>query len=49
MLIAHGGHWLVNVTYTLPVIGLLLFVGRAKLKERREDRGRERQRQDSDR
>ena len=47
MLIAHGGHWLVNVAYTLPVVGLLLFVGRAKLKERREGR-EERRRQDSE-
>ncbi len=40
MLIAHGGHWLVNVSYALPVVGLLLFVVLAKLKERRRDAGR---------
>ena len=35
MLIAHGGHWLVNVAYLAPVVGLLAWLGLATYKERR--------------
>lgn len=45
MLIAHGGHWLVDVTYALPVVGLLIWVGLAMLKQRR-DEGRQGDRPD---
>ena len=46
MLIAHGGHWLVNVSYAVPVVGLLLWIGLVKLRERRDDGGREREQPD---
>ncbi len=30
---AHAGHWLVNLAYAAPVIGLLGWVGVVKVKE----------------
>jgi hypothetical protein len=38
MVIAHAGHWLVNLAYILPVLAFLVWLGLATLKERRKDR-----------
>lgn len=40
MLIAHGGHWLVTVSYFLPVAGALLWLGIVTLRRRRWERAR---------
>jgi hypothetical protein len=35
LVIAHAGHWLVNVAYFLPVIGFLLWLAIVQIRERR--------------
>ncbi len=35
-LIAHGGHWLLNVAYLLPVVGFMAWLGVTQWKERRK-------------
>ena len=40
VLIAHAGHWLVQVAYILPVLGFLAWLGWTTLKERRAGRRR---------
>lgn len=35
VLIAHAGHWLVQVVYLLPVVGFLAWLGWTTLKARR--------------
>jgi hypothetical protein len=35
LLLAHAGHWLVQVAYFLPVVGFLGWLGWVTLKERR--------------
>ena len=39
MLIAHAGHWLVNLAYVAPVVGFLAWLGMATYKERRTGSG----------
>ena len=39
-LIAHAGHWIVNVAYFAPVLGFLVWLGVTQLRERR-GKGRE--------
>lgn len=50
MLIAHSSHWLVNLAYLAPVVGLLAWLGMATYKERRagsqSDRARGRKGED---
>lgn len=36
--VAHSGHWAIQVLYAAPVIGFLVVLAYAKLKERRERR-----------
>ena len=36
--LAHAGHWLVQLTYFLPVVAFLAWLGWTTLKERRGDR-----------
>ncbi len=35
MLIAHAGHWLVQVAYFLPVVAFLVWLGITTVRERR--------------
>ncbi len=42
--LAHASHWLLQVAYSLPVLGFLVWLGWTTLKERRE-----RERPDSNR
>ncbi len=35
MVLAHASHWLVNLAYIVPVVGFLIWLGFATLKERR--------------
>jgi hypothetical protein len=35
MVIAHAGHWIANLAYAAPVIGLLGWLGVVKVKESR--------------
>jgi len=35
-LIAHGGHWLLNIAYFLPVVGFMAWLGVKQWKERRK-------------
>lgn len=37
-LLAHAGHWLVNVAYFLPVVAFLVWLGWTELRNRRERR-----------
>lgn len=37
-LLAHAGHWLVNVAYFVPVVGFLAWLGWTELRNRRERR-----------
>jgi hypothetical protein len=37
-LVAHAGHWLVNLAYFVPVIGFLGWLGWTEIKSRRERR-----------
>lgn len=46
MLIAHGGHWAVTVSYVAPVAGFFIWLGVVTVRQRRRDRARE-QRPDS--
>ena len=41
-LLAHAGHWLVNVAYFVPVVGFLGWLGFVELRGRRERRAEER-------
>ncbi len=38
VLIAHGGHWLVELAYVLPAVACLAWLGWATLKQRRRDK-----------
>lgn len=38
ILLAHAGHWLVNVAYFVPVVGFLGWLGWTELRSRREKR-----------
>lgn len=40
-LLAHAGHWLVNVAYFIPVVGFLAWLGWTELRNRRERRQQE--------
>lgn len=46
-LIAHSGHWLVDLAYVSPVVGLLIWLGVTTLRERRQA-ARERAAKDPD-
>jgi hypothetical protein len=35
MLIAHAGHWLVSVSYFIPIIGFLVWLAIVQIRERR--------------
>jgi hypothetical protein len=35
LLIAHSGHWIVDVAYVSPFVGLLIWLGFTTLRERR--------------
>ena len=39
--IAHTGHWIVDVAYVSPFVGLLLWLGFTRLRERRRRAGQE--------
>jgi hypothetical protein len=34
-LLAHAGHWLVNLSYFLPVIGFLVWLAFVQIRDRR--------------
>ena len=36
--LAHAGHWLVQVAYFAPVLGFVVWLGITTLKQRRRDR-----------
>jgi hypothetical protein len=38
MVLAHAGHWLVQLAYFVPVLGFLIWLGITTLRERRRDR-----------
>jgi hypothetical protein len=38
MLIAHAGHWLVSAAYFVPVLGFLIWLGVAQVRDRRENK-----------
>lgn len=38
LVLAHPGHWLVNVAYFVPVAGFLIWLGITELRSRREKR-----------
>jgi hypothetical protein len=38
MLIAHAGHWLVSAAYFVPVLGFLIWLGVAQVKDRRANK-----------
>lgn len=38
MLIAHAGHWLVSVSYFIPILGFLVWLAIVQIKERRRRR-----------
>ena len=40
LVIAHGGHWLVQAAYLLPVVGFLVWLAYTTVKERRAQRAR---------
>ena len=40
MLIAHAGHWLVQLAYLAPVAGFLIWLALTTLRERRGQRDR---------
>ena len=40
LLVAHAGHWLVQVAYLLPVAGFLVWLAYTTIKERRAERAR---------
>jgi hypothetical protein len=42
LLLAHAGHWLVNVAYFAPVVAFLVWLGGNELRERRSRRKAER-------
>ena len=50
LVLAHGGHWLVQAVYFLPVVAFLVWLGITQLRARREenapvsDSGRDRKR-----
>ena len=35
LLLAHSGHWIVDVAYVSPFVGLLIWLGFTTLRERR--------------
>jgi di/tricarboxylate transporter len=37
--VAHAGHWLVQVAYFAPVLGFLIWLLLTTLRERRRERG----------
>jgi hypothetical protein len=39
MLIAHAGHWLVQLAYFAPVLGFLAWLGISTWRDRRRKRG----------
>jgi hypothetical protein len=41
-LLAHAGHWLVNVAYFAPVVGFLAWLGWTELRGRRARRAEQR-------
>ena len=41
MVLAHPGHWLVQVAYFAPVLGFLVWLAFVSVRERRRDRDRE--------
>jgi hypothetical protein len=41
-LLAHAGHWLVNVAYFAPVVGFLAWLGWTELRGRRKRRAEHR-------
>jgi hypothetical protein len=38
VLIAHAGHWLVSAAYFVPVLGFLIWLGVAQVKDRRANK-----------
>lgn len=43
ILLAHAGHWLVNIAYFAPVIGFLSWLGWVEIRGRREKRAQRRE------
>lgn len=41
MLIAHGGHWAVTVSYVAPVVAFFVWLGFVTVRQRRQRRQRE--------
>lgn len=41
MLIAHAGHWLVSVSYFIPIIGFIVWLAIVQIKERRKGADRD--------
>jgi hypothetical protein len=41
-LVAHAGHWLVNVAYFVPVVGFIVWLAWTELQSRRERRAEQR-------
>ena len=35
LLLGHSGHWIVDLAYVSPVVGLLIWLGATTLRERR--------------
>ena len=38
LVIAHTGHWLVNILYAAPVLGVMAYIGWNEIQRRREER-----------